>query len=165
MDFGESFKQTKSLLDELSSIKKKFQIAIEDPHNFMHDYISEIKNKVDLRREELKVEIDRISDQSIKELEEFEKECLTKAEFNKISEKCSNGLNSYQKDLDLEKCYEDLGNFIIDNEKWDDYKCKAAIQINNIQNEFTDFKNSLLLNKTVLFDYDQNGIELNPRTN
>lgn len=57
------------LLDRFDKIKN-------DPETRIKEEISEIKNKVDLRREELKQEIDKESLEMIEKLDDFEKDCI-----------------------------------------------------------------------------------------
>ena len=70
-------KLANELIDQLDKVIKDLKL-MNDPENFIFDYISETKNKLDLRRERLKSKIDEIFDGMIKKVNEYDKECKQK---------------------------------------------------------------------------------------
>ena len=56
-----------------------------DPDVFVFDYFAEIRNKVDLHREELKKEVDQKSNEILHQLKEREQKC--KSNLSKVEKK------------------------------------------------------------------------------
>ena len=84
INFNPLRKKIKESYDELSDSIENYEKV--DPDSYVFDYFSEIRNKVDLHREELKKEIDHISDQIIQDLKEREKKCKSNlAKIEKIN--------------------------------------------------------------------------------
>ena len=129
---------------------KNFETILKDLENYIFTEISELKRLVDLDREILKNEIDKLADDSIKQLESYEEKFRTEYKTNV-------GLNYYKdlvesakkKLIEHEEC---LSLFSIDDEKREG-KCKETKKIveelhqNYIQLKKNLFSNSFLTYK------------------
>ena len=120
---------------------------------YIYDYFEDVRNKVDLHREELKNEIDKRSDEIIRQLKE--KEETFKLNSSRIKKmdldnlKTSN-LPSWKNKFRLPE---------INKKELNDLKSKMNEQIKSIQNEMKRYKNKLLSNETIRFEkYDENSI-------
>ncbi len=79
-----AYKTGKIYLDELEAKFKQVDSLEQDPFNYIYEYFLDIKTKVDIRREEMKLEIDSYSDKLIGDLKRYESEC--KDCLNKVAE-------------------------------------------------------------------------------
>ena len=142
----------------LNPLRKKIKASFEhlsqsiddyekvDPDSFVYDYFAEIRNKVDLHREELKREVDQKSDEIIQHLKEREQKCkanLSKVEKENVDELKKNNLPFWKQKLRMPNINEndlnDLSSVLNDN-------------IKIIKNRKRKYENSLLLNKSIKFD-------------
>ncbi len=88
--------QVKSLGDNFRQVND----LIKDPKNFIYEKISALKRDIDLRKEELKQEIDEICDEMMAMLDEYQQECYENIPSLKIEEKTSDALLEVQNYLD-----------------------------------------------------------------
>ena len=90
----------------LEDLKKEYQnleAIVKDPDNFIYEEIGELKRQVDLDREKSKIEIDKLADDLIQQLESYEKKF--KAEYKAQIKYYSDLLELSKKQLvDYEKC-------------------------------------------------------------
>ena len=100
-DFGEIFSQTYDEINNLESSSQKINYLIKDPKNYIFKKISKLKRDVDLRREELKVKIDEISNEMIEKLNSFQQECYYNIDKIKIEEKTKDLVKEIESDLDV----------------------------------------------------------------
>ena len=123
------------LLDKFNKIKN-------DPELRINTVISELKNKVDLRREKMKQEIDEEALKMIDELNEYEKECKLKLKIDsepKLDEK-------------LESCKNNLKQWQLALTKFDNINHKSVLdestsKLKDLHSEFLNFDRSLFLNR------------------
>jgi hypothetical protein len=62
----------KSVLDNLENVNKDIDLITKDPEDFVFNYFSEEKNKIDLKRETLFATINDISDKMINKIQQME---------------------------------------------------------------------------------------------
>lgn len=72
----EKHKRAKETCKQLEKDLEEMSLMIAKPVDYLHDYFSSLKNKIDLKREELKQEIDKKYESMIKELNLFQLSCL-----------------------------------------------------------------------------------------
>lgn len=63
------YNQCEKEIEEASKNLANIETLQKNAENFIYDYFEDIKKKIDLRREELKVKIDEVSDEMIKSVE------------------------------------------------------------------------------------------------
>ena len=129
------FTQFEELLEHFNRIKK-------DPEMKIHTVINELKNNVDLRREELKGEIDKEAMKMIEEIDEFEKQCKSNVLLIKSDIDLDVKLKVWAYDLTNWK--RSLNSFKRDINKWEDLS--TAI-IMDLQTEYLKFNDELFLNR------------------
>lgn len=79
----------KIVLDECSELKyaiRDFENLLNNPGDFLHDYFMDLEYAVDIKREELKNRIDETSENILKSIKSFKKDCKTNLSQNKICE-------------------------------------------------------------------------------
>ena len=141
----------KTSFEELSESIEEYENI--NPGCFVFDYFADIRNKVDLHREELKKEIDERSDEIIRQLNEKEEKCkanLSKIEKTNLDELKNDNLPAWKQKLRKPNENEvDLYDFApILND---------IIQI--VKKELSNLKNSLLDNESIKFEkYDKSSL-------
>jgi hypothetical protein len=63
---GEVFKNAKLSFDQLTQKLESFELINKDPAYFIDEYFSDIINKIDVKKEELKMEIDSYYEKAFK---------------------------------------------------------------------------------------------------
>ena len=69
------YEACQSAISEIEELNCKIDIIQNDPTNYIYEYFEEIKRQVDLRRENLKSEIDEYSEVLIKQINETQRSC------------------------------------------------------------------------------------------
>ena len=103
LDFGSVHKEAKKSCESFEKALKEFEVLLKDPHFYTHERISELKNIVQLKGEELKLRIDEEMTKLIGKLGEYErqsKEYLSSNEFKVESTKFHSELKRAQSNLD-----------------------------------------------------------------
>jgi hypothetical protein len=103
LDFGSVHKSAKKSCESVEETLKELGGLLKDPNAFTHKKITELKDIVQLKGEELKLIIDQEMKKLIDRLEEYErqsKEYLLSNEFKVESQKLDNELKSSQSNLD-----------------------------------------------------------------
>ena len=75
INFGHQHKETSKSCDQLKKQLDKNDGMFNDLEYFVHESIDDLKNRVSLRSEQLKVKIDQITQELIDELDEYENRC------------------------------------------------------------------------------------------
>ena len=103
LDFGSVHTEAKKSCESLEEFLKEIEVILKDPFVLTHERISELKNSVQLKGEELKLIIDQEMKKLIDRLDEYErqsKEYLSSNEFKRESEKLEIELKSANSNLD-----------------------------------------------------------------
>ena len=103
LELGSVHKEAKTSCESFEKALKEFEVLIKDPNFFTHEKISELKNSVQLKGEELKLIIDEEMKKFIDQLDEYErkaKEYLSSHEFKEESKKLYSELKLAQSNLD-----------------------------------------------------------------
>ena len=83
LDLGEEYNSAFKKCTKFEDLLEQFNKAKNDPETRIHSVLSDLRNKVDLKREELKQEIDKKALEIIEKINEYEKDC--KATFKQDS--------------------------------------------------------------------------------
>ena len=103
LDFGSVHTEAKKSCESLEELLKEIEAILKDPSFLAHERISELKNSVQLKGEELKLIIDQEMKKLIDRLDEYEtqsKEYLTSNDYKLESEKLEIELKSAHSNLD-----------------------------------------------------------------
>ncbi len=148
LDFGKDYTESKASCNCLKDLLEEVESTIKDPKNYIYATISKIKNRIDLKREELKLIIDNDCELMINQLNEFEKECNENLITNEVKEKLDK-LNTNKEifKIELDKWVENLNLLIIDSKRWEMIRSRSVLSFNQMENLLSDFRNDLLMNK------------------
>ena len=103
LDFGSVHKEAKKSCESVKDSLKELKLILKDPYFYIHGKISELKNSVQLKGEELKLIIDQEMKKIIDKLEEYEresKEYLSSNEFKEESNMLESEIKIVQSNLD-----------------------------------------------------------------
>lgn len=141
-------------LDEARQSATKTESIANDPEFYIYEYFDEIKNKVDLRREKIKVEIDKYSDQLIQSIDSTRVNCVRlQTQVIRLAndiEKSNNELN------ELTGRFNASTN---DENELENIKNKADDLKDKFNDLLAEYKSSLLENKEYSFVFDVKPIE------
>ena len=141
-------KMIKDSINKLNQLIQEYQNIHSDV--FIYDTFADIRNKVDLHREKLIEEINKIYHEIINELKVKESKCKENA--NKLIR--VNFENQLTNDLSAWKQTIKIPN--IDEAKLNELSSKINRLYTNIQNEMKNYKNNLLLNEKIEFNKIKN---------
>ena len=127
-----SFTQFQELLEHFNRVKN-------DPELRIHSVLSDFRNKVDLKREELKQNIEKEALKMIEKINEFEIECKS-------------NLKSIKADLDLNKKLDLYASYLTSSKPIDIKELKSSFDICTsnmkvLQTEYFKFNDRLFLNR------------------
>ena len=144
------FDECKQLIKETKEIADKVQAITDDPENFIYEYFSDLKRKVDLRREELKFKIDEYSDQLVQSIDASQLKCTQLSKGNKLMKEPFIELND-----ELNKIIKDFDIFEFNDKKFEELKKKADVLRIKFNNIMADYKITLLNNKKHSFEFKE----------
>jgi hypothetical protein len=129
------------LLEDLQEAKK-------DPHNFIFERIGELKNEIDLMREESKLKIDDEANRIIEILVAYEAKCqanLTSVDFTKRTD----SLDRLCKEIseDMVRWQAALGKFDSPKHVWMGIRNMGSLHCIDLKASLASFKNFLLLHQ------------------
>ena len=144
------FDECKQLIKETKEIADKVQAITDDPENFIYEYFSDLKRKVDLRREELKFKIDEYSDQLVQSIDASQLKCTQLSKGNKLMKEPFIELND-----ELNKIIKEFDIFEFNDKKFEELKKKADVLRIKFNNIMADYKITLLNNKKHSFEFKE----------
>jgi hypothetical protein len=136
----------------LGSFKKEIanlEALIRDPENVIYEKIGELKLKVDIEREEMKIEIDKLAVGLIQQLETFEnnfkaeyKTHIDLERYKGLVELSRKQLGEYEKCLDL---------FSSKKEERDEKSRHVEQLVNKLRSDIAEAENSLFSNRSIKY--------------
>lgn len=115
LNFGEKYKEAWESCNTVEKALNELVLVESDPKNFIKEYFQRLKTKVDLRREEVKSYVDKVSHRVINQIMGHEYDCM--ANLNSNSTVCKDSkIYSFKKELDNWKS--ELKKFVYEEQKW-----------------------------------------------
>ena len=145
IDLGEEYNSAKEKCQLFNDLLDKLNTLKNDPEMKIHTVISEMRNQVDLRREELKQEIDKESLKMIEKLDKFEKECKLNAQSMKSDTKLDEKLEKWSNDV--KQWQQILKSFKRNENKWKAILIESISNLKKIQSEIIKFNENLFLKR------------------
>ena len=152
IDLGDEYKTALNKSNRFKDLLEEFKLAKNDPEAKIHSVISDLRNKVDLRREELKEEIDNEALAAIKKLDDFENECKSNLpSINDEFEHLDDMFKSWTKSVgDWNR---DLNTFRKNTNKWKLIIDESTFRLKRLQSEFLTFNRKLFLDRINELNY------------
>lgn len=151
LDLGEEYNSAFDKCNYFGDFLEQLSPIKNDPETRIHAVLSDLRNKVDLRREELKQEIDRKALETIEQLNQFEKDC--KASIKSDNSSLDNKIDRWKNDLEESRLA--LKTFKRNTEKWNEISDKMLSHLQDLQSEFKKFNENLFLNRLDEFKFSQ----------
>ncbi len=148
-EFGLNNKLARDSFEILEPILDGAKLLSNDPENFIHEFFSDLKNIIDLKKEEYVAKIEEKYEKMINQVLETEKECKLKTknktnDLEKMVQEIDNTLKRWNEtlnQLDLSK-----------DDEWKSIRFDAAKEIQKLEDEMEKCKNDLLLNTDFSFN-------------
>ena len=141
-------------LETIESLVYQLESLKNHPEGYIYDYFEKIKNEVDLRREMLKQEIDKCSDQMIEKIERTRHECTrTSSQLDDVSTEA----DIYMQDLN--KLKEKFNSLDTNCSKVDILQRELVRLECQLNVRIKKQKNLLTQNKMYSFEFDSEDLE------
>jgi WD40 repeat protein len=147
INFDRLRKETIESLNNLNELINEYESI--NPDDFVYEYFRDLRNKVDLHREELKKEVDDKSDELIEQLNEKEQKC--KSNFTKLKKIDLKKLKNH-----MPQWRQNLRTANIDQNKLNDLLSKLIEHSNNIKDDCKIYKRKLIRNESFEFEKFEN---------
>ena len=155
LDLGKEHKLALDLCAQLDTTIEKLASAYENPELYIHEKMSSLKNKVDLKRELLKLRIDEIADKMIEKVVKYEDECVThsksssfKTDFEEVDDKVKSAKD------DCKKWSANLNRLRVDVVDFENTSKKCAGLIGTLEKKFLEIDSVLLMGKALTFQHE-----------
>jgi hypothetical protein len=148
LDFGIEYKDAKGSCEKLDDLLNKIEETLNDPYNFTHEAIEYLKNVVQQKGEEMKLEIDEKMNRCFVKLDEYKANCKTSfktSEYLKEAERFVQVRESSRKQLN--DWLASLDKIKLNESEWKRIKGECEKKIVSIQSELERFKVEILLQK------------------
>jgi hypothetical protein len=148
LSFGLVYEEAEKECNTLRSSLRKLSDLTNDPKFYIYEVVSKLKNKVDLRREELKVDIDKLSNTMIEKLKTFERECyenLNDLRIQSLITTIESLVDLTQSNLN--ELDNGLKRLVIDEPKWKETQLNAKTMDVSVLGYLEQLKADLLMNK------------------
>lgn len=148
INFGHQHKETTKSCDNLKKQLDKNDVMFNDLGYFIHESIDDLKNRVTLKSEQLKVKIDDITQELINDLDEYEKRCRNNSGDINSVENCE--LNELKKlNEKAKESWRDwstvLNELNVDVEKWSHIKRECDSTLESIREKLKHFEKEVFL--------------------
>ncbi len=147
VDWGENNRLAKDSCELLEAALREAKVLSNDPSCYVHEYFSNLKNKIDQTKEEYMELIRSNYELVMKQVLELEKEC--KAKSGKKESKLVELIHEIENKLNKRNESLRILNFNNDAE-WKSFRFESVEEIKRIEDEMDKLKDDLLINK----DYD-----------
>ena len=138
-DLGDEYN---SALHKFDWLLNEFKRIKTDPKMRLHAVLSDFRNKIDLRREELVREIDRKALEAKEELNKYENDCKASI---KSDSSIDNKIHRWENELKESRLI--LNTLIRNTDNSNEILYKPAFNFKELQSEFIKFKENLFLNR------------------
>lgn len=147
LDLGEIHKEAKSSCNKLSEKIRELESLLKNPENLICEEIGELKRRVDLKREELKLAVDQEANKLIEWLDDFQekkKKNLQMQNYKTYKENLENTIASSKSKL--EEWFKELKKLKINENEWKIIKQASDSLNHDISSQLLVLKKDFLLN-------------------
>jgi DNA repair ATPase RecN len=148
------FDECKKEIEDARENMCKIELLEQNAENNIYEYFEDVKRKVDIRREELRLKIDNYSDEIIKSVETNQKTLIKLSnEVNQMTtqiEKSKNELNKLTTQFDNLKTYD---------KKLKDFKESVIFVNEEFHKILAEYQKSLIGNTDYTFEFEELQIE------
>lgn len=148
IDFGSEHREAKKRCEQLEYELARQESMLNDVNYLIHENIDELRNRVHVRQEELKLAIDQSVEKLLGELNEYEDECKKNTKEKSFEEQLKdlNELHTTTKSFH-QSCESILNGLKYDEDMIISVKKNIDINLSEVQDRFEKLENELMLNK------------------
>jgi hypothetical protein len=118
----------------------------EQPSLYLNEYFAQLRNEIDLKREQFKQRIEVIYKQMLDEVKEFEEECLSR--MSGLECGSQEKVHEFEEMEDkVKKWNEILDVFEFDEKNWDAIRTQAEVMSKDLEKKANNLKENILLSK------------------
>jgi len=134
--------------DKLHSNIVQIKSLREQPKLYLNEYFAQLRNEVDLKREQFKKRLEEIYEHMLKEIKEFEMECLNQTTSAHMTEEnCSeSGLEEIENKV--KRWNQILNVFEFDEKNWDAIRTQADEIGTGLDKKVNRLKEKILIGKS-----------------
>ena len=144
------FDECKAVIKTVHEKVAKIEMLEKNSEVYIYDYFEDIKRKVDIRREDLKMKIDKYSDEVIQSIEG------TQVNYIKISKQVNQiSTNIEQSKKELDDYVKRFDTFDINDSKFEAIKQGVVVVNGKFDKIILDYNNALIGNKEYSFRFDE----------
>jgi hypothetical protein len=148
------YEECKSEMNEAKINIQMIENLEKNPENYIIEYFEELKRQVDLRREELKLELDNCSDEIIQSIESTRDNCIKLSKESKMLSTKIEFLKEFSNEK-LTMLINDFDTFEIDNKKFEDIRGHLIILNGGIARELSEYKDTIIGGKEYTFEFKE----------
>ena len=143
LDFGKNYTQAKEQCDQLESLLNSIDRLESDPTSYAREEIQELRNRVNSKSEQLKLAIEKKTQELLGLLKDTEKNC---ASIKKEKYKRNNYFDDIRKKTrsDLELWRNELNEMKFDLSRWSDIAKETKKTMREMEIEMNSYKSYLL---------------------
>jgi hypothetical protein len=147
-DFGKDYNDAKHSCQQFDEMLTKLEHVLADPRNYSYEMINNMRNKVQLRGEELKMKIDEKMDQVFSQISKYDESCkefLTTSVYAEQFERLNSTKNLARKDL--ESWHATLDQMKRNDLEWQNIKKQSKAMIEIVKRDLARFQSDLLIDQ------------------
>lgn len=157
MDFGNVHKEARQSCDQLCATLAQIDLILKDPDYYTHEMIDGLINRVHVKSEMLKVQLEEIIQEALHKLQEYKSKCK---QYVKSSEYATRKEVLQQENVEsqaeLDKCSIYLNQLKFDEAEWKKIQMNSDQKCSDLVNKLACFKKLLLLS-----EFEKNEREVN----
>lgn len=148
LDLGEEYNSAFKKCAKFEDLLEQFKKVKNHPETRIHEVLNDLRNKVDLRREVLKHQIDKEAMEMIEKIDEYEKECKASI---KSDSSLDNKIKAWENDLEHSQLF--LKTLKRNTDKWNEISNRILSHLKDLQSDFMKLNENLFLNRLDEFMY------------
>lgn len=162
IDLGSTYKEATESCAKFNGYVEEMENLVNNPTSYTYDEISQLKSRVHLKSEQLKLKIDKETEKLLNKLKEYQTRCddsLTTDSYLNGKRKRYNELNKETYSASLASWKSELNELKFDERKWKKItkECKKSIEV--LEEGIKAFKKDLLLGYFTDYSKDVNFFE------
>ena len=148
------YDECKNMIMEAKENVTKIESLERNAESYIYEYFEDIKRKVDLRREDLKMKIDTCSDELIKSIESNQLNCI---KLSKEVDRLTSDIEKFKQELN--ELVDRFDTFEINDAKFTDIKQSVTVLNDSFTKILEEYNDSLIGNKEYTFKFKDIEIE------
>ena len=144
------FDECKKEIEDARKNMREVELLETNSESYIYGYFEEIKRKIDLRREDIKLKIDEYSDGIIKSVE------INQMNYIKLSKETNEiSVNIEKSKKELSKLMPQFDSLEFNDKKFEDIKKSVAVVNQEFHKIIAEYKDSLIANKEYTFEFKE----------